>query len=50
MPSSTTESTAIQANLLPTGVLPAVPMVTACRTQGQIAVTYVCIIQVYSQF
>jgi hypothetical protein len=31
----------ISANSLPNGALPPVPMVTGCRTQGQIAVTYV---------
>lgn len=33
--------TKISAQSLPNGALPAVPMVTGCRTQGQIAVTYV---------
>ncbi|KAG2181301.1 hypothetical protein INT43_008884 [Umbelopsis isabellina] len=32
--------TKISAQSLPNGALPAVPMVTGCRTQGQIAVTY----------
>lgn len=38
---SNSVGTEVNADSLPTGVLPAVPMITGCRTQGQIAVTYV---------
>jgi hypothetical protein len=37
------ESATISSNALPSAVLPPVPLMTACGTQGQIAVTYVCI-------
>ncbi|KAH8548445.1 hypothetical protein BGW37DRAFT_182510 [Umbelopsis sp. PMI_123] len=37
---SVQESATVKADGLPSGVLPPVPLMTACGTQGQIAVTY----------